>query len=401
MPSSISTARSTSPTACLARCRRARPAHPRRRPPASSRGSRRGRPWREAAVASLTLGEIAVRCGCELRGDPGTTVDRVVPLGDGQPGGLSFLAGAQHRAELRTTRATAVVLAPADAEHCPVAALVARNPHAAFARIAALLYPQEWPAPGRHPQASIDPTAELAEDVVVSAGAVIDAGARIAGGCRIGPGCVVAAGAELAEDCRLVARVYVGPGVRIGPRAILHPGVVIGADGFGYAREGAAWVKVPQVGSVRIGCDVEIGANTTVDRGAIDDTVIADGVKLDNQIQIGHNVHIGEHTAVAACTGISGSTRIGRRCMIGGAVGIGGHLEIGDDVILMAATNVTRSISAPGMYASVIPLEPAATWRRMVARFKRLDSYVARLRALERAGGAGGAGHNQRDGDDD
>jgi UDP-3-O-[3-hydroxymyristoyl] glucosamine N-acyltransferase len=195
--------------------------------------------------------------------------------------------------------------------------------------------------------------------------------------------------------------VSIGQGVRIGPRSIVHPGAVIGADGFGYARDGSAWVKVPQVGSVSIGADVEIGANTTIDRGAIDDTVIEDGVKLDNQIQIGHNVHIGAHTAIAACTGVSGSTRIGRRCMIGGAVGIGGHLEIGDDVVIAAATSVTRSLREPGMYSSVIGVEPAAAWRRMAARFKRLDSYVARIRALERAQGISAADDKKRGGGDE
>jgi UDP-3-O-[3-hydroxymyristoyl] glucosamine N-acyltransferase len=352
-------------------------------------------------VAGLSLGEIAVRCGCELHGDPATLVDRVTPLGAAEPGGLSFLAGAQHRGALRATRAAAVVLAPGDLADCPVAALVSRNPHATFARIAALLHPGERPVPGVHPLACVDATAELAGDVAVGPGAVVAGGARIGARCEIGPGCIVGAGVVLGEDCRLVARVWVGPGVRIGARSILHPGAVVGADGFGYAREGAAWIKVPQVGSVRLGTDVEIGCNTSVDRGAIEDTVIEDGVKLDNQIQIGHNVRIGAHTAIAACTGVSGSTRIGARCMIGGAVGIGGHLEICDDVVLAAATNVTRSIREPGMYASVIPLEPAATWRRMVARFKRLDSYVARLRALERAQGQGGNGDQERNGDDD
>jgi UDP-3-O-[3-hydroxymyristoyl] glucosamine N-acyltransferase len=352
-------------------------------------------------VTGLTLGEIAVRFGCELRGDPAAVVDRVTPLGAAEPGGLSFLASAQYRAELRATRAAAVVLAPPDAALCPVAALVVRNPHVVFARIVALLHPEAPGAAGVHPLASVDPTATLAADVAVGAGAVVAAGVRIGARSTIGPGCVIGTGAELGTDCRLVARVSIGPGVRIGARSILHPGAVIGADGFGYARDGAAWIKVPQVGSVRIGADVEIGANTTVDRGAIEDTVIEDGVKLDNQIQIGHNVRIGAHTAIAACTGISGSTRIGQRCMIGGAVGIGGHLEIGDEVVLMAASNVTRSIREPGTYASVIPLEPASTWRRMVARFKRLDSYVARIRALERAQGLPAHDDKGRDGDDD
>jgi UDP-3-O-[3-hydroxymyristoyl] glucosamine N-acyltransferase len=352
-------------------------------------------------MTGVTLGELAVRLGCELRGDPDAVVDRVVPLGASTEGGLSFLASPRFLPELRATRATAVVLAAADAEQCPVAALVARNPHAAFARALGVLYPQAMPPAGVHASASVDPSAVLGPGAAVAAGAVIGPRVRIGERVEVGPGCVIAADVELGADCRLVARVSIGDGVRIGPRTIIHPGAVIGADGFGYARDGEAWVKVPQVGSVRIGADVEIGANTTVDRGAIDDTVIEDGVKLDNQIQIGHNVHIGAHTAIAACAGISGSTRIGRRCMIGGAVGMGGHLEIADDVVITAASNVTRSIRERGVYSSAIPLEPASTWRRMVARFKRLDSYVARIRALERGQGLVAADDKGRDSGDE
>jgi UDP-3-O-[3-hydroxymyristoyl] glucosamine N-acyltransferase len=352
-------------------------------------------------VTSLTLGELAVRLGCELRGDPGAVVDAVAPLGMAGPGGLSFLAGPQYRPELRATRATAVVLAAADAQLCPVAALVARNPHAAFAHAAALLHPQPAVVPGIHAAASVDPSAVVDPSAAVGAGAVIGPRARIGARAQVGPGCGIAADADIGADSRLVARVSIGPGVRLGPRAIVHPGAVIGADGFGYAREGEAWVKVPQVGSVSLGADVEIGANTTIDRGAIDDTVIEDGVKLDNQIHVAHNVRIGAHTAIAACTGIAGSTRIGRRCMIGGAVGVGGHLEIADDVVVLGGTSVTRSIREPGMYSGVMSQEPASTWRRMVARFKRLDSYVARIRALERAQGLVAADDKERDSGDE
>ena len=352
-------------------------------------------------MTSLTLGEIAVRLGCELRGDPDAVVSRVAPLGAAGPGGLAFLASPQYRPELRATRATAVVLAPADVELCPVAALIARNPHAVFARAAALLHPEPAPAPGIHASASVDVSAHIDPTAMVAAGAVIGARVRLGAQAQVGPGCVIAADAVIGAGSRLVARVCIGPGVRIGSGTIVHPGAVIGADGFGYAREGAGWVKVPQVGSVEIGADVEIGANTTIDRGAIDDTVIEDGVKLDNQIQVGHNVRIGTHTAIAACTGISGSTRIGRRCMIGGAVGIAGHLEIADDVVITAGTSVTHSISQPGMYSGAMPGEPSSTWRRMVGRFKRLDSYVARIRALERAQGLAAADDKGRNSGDD
>jgi UDP-3-O-[3-hydroxymyristoyl] glucosamine N-acyltransferase len=352
-------------------------------------------------VTSLTLGELAVRLGCELRGDPDAVVVGVAPLGAAGPGGLSFLASPQYRPELRATRATAVVLAATDAELCPVAALIARNPHVVFARAAALLHPQPAVAPGIHATASVDPSAVVDPSAAVGAGAVVGPRARIGARAQVGPGCSIAADADIGADSRLVARVSIGPGVRMGPRGIVHPGAVIGADGFGYAREGEAWVKVPQVGSVSLGADVEIGANTTIDRGAIDDTVIEDGVKLDNQIQVGHNVRIGAHTAIAACTGISGSTRIGRRCMIGGAAGIAGHLEIADDVVITAGTNVTHSIPQPGMYSGAVPGEASSTWRRMVARFKRLDSYVARIRALERAQGLTAADDKERDSGDE
>jgi UDP-3-O-[3-hydroxymyristoyl] glucosamine N-acyltransferase len=199
----------------------------------------------------------------------------------------------------------------------------------------------------------------------------------------IGPSCVVGRGAFVGEDCRLVANVTLCQGVSIGDRSHIHPGVVIGADGFGIAQDGERWTKVPQVGSVRIGKDVEIGANTTIDRGAIEDTVIEDGVKLDNQIQIGHNVRIGEHTVVAGCAGISGSTTIGKRCMIAGATGIAGHLTIADDVVLLAATVVTSSILEPGAYGSSLPQDEARRWRRNIVRFRQLDDMAKRLAKLE------------------
>jgi UDP-3-O-[3-hydroxymyristoyl] glucosamine N-acyltransferase len=333
----------------------------------------------------LTLGELAVRFGCELRGDPAIRVDRIGTLSGAGPGELAFLANPHYRAQLAATRASAVVLDAANAAACPVAALVHSNPYARYAHIAALLHP-EAPAPaGVHERALVDPSAQLAASASVGAGAVIGPRCTIGERVRIGPGCVLGADVQVAEDCRLHARVTLASGTVLGARACLQSGAVVGSDGFGFAREGAGWTKVPQLGRVRIGADVEIGANTTIDRGAIDDTVIGAGVKLDNQIQVAHNVHIGEHTVIAACTGISGSTRIGARCMIAGMVGIVGHLDICDDVVVTGLSMVSHSISTPGVYSGGIPAAPAALWRRVVGRFKRLDALAARVTRLERA----------------
>ncbi len=330
-----------------------------------------------------TLGALAVRFGLELRGDPDLEVSRVASLGEAGPDAVSFLANPRYRRFLSATRAGAVVLDPASAQDCPVPALLAGNPYAAYARIAALLHPAPPVTAGTHPTAAVDPSAEVAPDACVGPQAVVEAGAVIGPRALVGPGSIVMQGARVGADSRLVVRVTLYPGVSIGARCVLHAGAVIGADGFGFAPDRDGYVKVPQVGAVRIGDDVEIGANTTVDRGAIGDTVLEDGVKLDNLVQVGHNVRIGAHTVVAGCAGISGSTTIGRRCMIGGAAGIVGHLEIGDDVAVSGLTMVTRSLKGPGMYSSGWPAVPAAEWRRMVARLRRLDRLEARLARLE------------------
>jgi UDP-3-O-[3-hydroxymyristoyl] glucosamine N-acyltransferase len=332
----------------------------------------------------LSLGELAVRFGCELRGDPTAMVDRVGTLSGAGPSELAFLANPHYRAQLAATRATAVVLDAANAASCPVAALVHSNPYARYARIAALLHPEPPAAPGVHASAQVDPSAQVAASASIGAGAIIGPRCSIGARVRIGPACVLGADIEVGEDCRLHARVTLESGTELGARVCLQSGAVIGSDGFGFAREGAGWTKVPQLGRVRIGADVEIGANTTIDRGAIEDTVIGAGVKLDNQIQVAHNVHIGEHTVIAACTGISGSTRIGARCMIAGMVGIVGHLDICDDVVVTGLSMVSHSISTPGVYSGGIPAAPAALWRRVVGRFKRLDALAERVTRLER-----------------
>jgi UDP-3-O-[3-hydroxymyristoyl] glucosamine N-acyltransferase len=326
-------------------------------------------------AAGLTLGDLAVRFGCRLKGDPQRRVDHVAPLAAADPSALSFLANPRLSRELAATRAGAVLLEEASLAACPTSALVTDNPHALFARMAALLYPQPPLVPGVDPSARIDPEAQIDPSAQVDAFCVIGAAVSIAAHCHLGPGCVIERGVSVGEGTRLAARVTLAHGVSVGRRVLIHAGAVVGADGFGFARERGRWLKVPQVGSVTIGDDVEIGANTTIDRGAIDDTVIGEGVKLDNQIQIGHNVHIGAHTAIAGCTGVSGSTRIGARCMIGGAVSIAGHIGICDDVVVAGATAVTGSILEPGAYAGVIPAEPIRRWRRIVARLKLAERH--------------------------
>jgi UDP-3-O-[3-hydroxymyristoyl] glucosamine N-acyltransferase len=319
----------------------------------------------------FSLGELAVRFALELRGDPDTRVSEIATLAQAAPGSLSFLADSRYRRDLATTRASAVVLAPADAPACRVAALVTENPRLAFAHMAALLYPEPKYAPAIHPTAVVAAGVRLPASATVDALAVIEEDVELGERCWIGPGCIVQRGARLGEDTRLVARVNLYPGVELGARCLVHAGAVIGADGFGFALDRGSWVKIPQVGSVRIGDDVEIGANTTVDRGAIGDTVIGEGAKLDNQIQVGHNVSIGAHTAIAACTGISGSTKIGKRCMVGGMVGFAGHLTIANDVVITGCSLVSASIREPGSYSSGMPAVPTRAWRRMVAHLRR------------------------------
>jgi UDP-3-O-[3-hydroxymyristoyl] glucosamine N-acyltransferase len=327
---------------------------------------------------AIALGELAVRFGSELRGDPDLTVDHIASLGTAGPGALSFLANAKLASQLPATRATAVVLDARSAAACPAAVLITPNPHALFARIAELLHPLPPLHPGVHPSAVVAEGAQIEPSAEIGALSVVAADAHIGARCLVGPGCIIGSGVRIGADSRLVARVNLERGVRIGQRVLIHPGAVIGADGFGLAREGERWLKVPQIGAVVIEDDVEIGANTTIDRGAIDDTMIAEGVKLDNQIQVGHNVYIGPHTAIAACTGISGSVRIGARCVIAGAVGIAGHLQICDDVVITAMAAVSGSIKEPGVYSSLIPIEPARRWRRVVARLKLMADREAR-----------------------
>jgi UDP-3-O-[3-hydroxymyristoyl] glucosamine N-acyltransferase len=322
----------------------------------------------------FSLGELAVRFGLELRGAPEIRVSHVATLSQASPGTLSFLANSRYRRSLGSTRASAVILTAADAEGCPVAALIAPNPYLSYARIASLLHPEpQAGVQGIHPSAVVAPDARVAPSAAIGPLAVIEGGAEIDERAVVGPGCIVQRGARVGADTQLVARVNLYPGVKVGQRCLLHAGAVIGADGFGFALDRGTWVKVPQVGSVQVGDDVEIGANTTIDRGAIDDTVVEHGAKLDNQIQVGHNVTIGAHTAIAACTGISGSTTLGQRCLIGGMVGFAGHLTIADDVVITGCSLVSASIREAGSYSSGMPTVPTRAWRRMVAHLRRFS----------------------------
>jgi UDP-3-O-[3-hydroxymyristoyl] glucosamine N-acyltransferase len=336
--------------------------------------------------AEHRLAEIVARLGGECIGDDEVLIRGVASLRAAVSGEISFLSHARHRADLDATAASAVIVAPAERDATPLPRIVAADPYLYFARVSALLHPAPPVVPGIHPQAAVDGAARIAATARIDAGAVVEADAEIGEQAWIGAGCWIGAGASIGAGSRLYGGVRVYPACVIGARAIVHSGAVIGADGFGFANDRGAWFKIPQVGRVVIGTDVEIGANTTIDRGALDDTVIEDGVKLDNQIQIAHNCRIGAHTAIAGCAGIAGSTTIGRHCMIGGAATIGGHLVIGDRVIIAAATGVSKSITEPGMYASGIPAQPVREWRRMIAQMRHLDDMRTRLRRLDRGG---------------
>lgn len=333
-----------------------------------------------------TLGEVAAVSGTRLRGcDAATIITGVAPLHSAEAGQISFLTDSRYRRFLATTRASAVILSSGDAVACPAPALVADNPQVAYARAATLFDPSAESRRGVHPTAWVDPTARIAADAWIGPHCVVEAGAVIEAGVMVGPHCVIGEQAMLGAGTRLVAQVTVCHRVRLGRRVLAHPGAVIGSDGFGLALErDGRWIKIPQLGSVLIGDDVEIGANTSIDRGALEDTVIEDGVKLDNQIQIAHNVRIGAHSALAGCVGIAGSARIGRYCMLGGGVGVAGHLEIVDRVWITGMSLVTKSITESGTYSSGLAVEPNRLWNKISARLRRLDEVFRRLAALEK-----------------
>lgn len=328
---------------------------------------------------SFSAQELAERFSLRLSGDGGVRIGGVATLAQAERHQLAFLANPRYRAQLDDTGAGVVVMREADAEGYAGTVLLADDPYASFARIAALFeHAAEAPA-GIHPSAVVDPTADVDAAAHVGPFVVVGANARIAAGATIGPGCVIGEDCAVGEGSRLVARVTLVARVRLGRRVLVHPGAVLGADGFGLAMHGGRWLKVPQLGGVVVGDDCEIGANTTIDRGALEDTVLEEDVRLDNQIQVGHNVRIGAHTAMAGCSAVAGSAKIGRYCLIGGAAGVLGHLEICDRVVVTAMSLVTHSIREPGEYSSGTPLMDNREWRKSAARFKQLDGMYRRL----------------------
>ncbi len=336
-------------------------------------------------AGGYALGELARIAGAELHGDPEVVVSGPETLEGAQAGQITFLSNPRYRKRLAATAASAVILSPSELEHCPTNALVTDNPYLAWARVLRCFAPAERTSPGVHAAAVVSSKARLGEGVTVEAGAVIAEGAVLGRGVHVGPNCYVGRDVTVGDQSRLVASVTLLDGVRVGRRCLLHPGVVVGSDGFGLARDGARWEKVPQLGSVVLEDDVEVGANTTIDRGAIHDTVIRRGAKLDNLIQVAHNVEIGEDTAIAACAGISGSTRIGARCTLAGGTGLVGHIELADDVHVTGFTMVTHSLKEPGVYSSGLAAVPHGQWKRNAPRIKRLDEMSKKIRELERA----------------
>lgn len=318
---------------------------------------------------TLLLGSIVRSLGGELHGDASLPIEGLAPLQTASPRHLSFLSHPKYQSQLAASKAACVIVSPAlrAAALARGACIVTEQPYLYFARVTQLwkMSLPRSPGPSVHPSAIIDPEALVHPQA------------------RIGPLCVVERGARIGADTVLEARVTVGENCLLGQRCIVHSGVVIGADGFGFAPNDGTWEKIEQLGAVRIGNDVEIGANTCIDRGALEDTVIDDGVKLDNLIQIGHNVHVGRHTAMAGCVGVAGSAIIGAHCTLGGGAIVLGHLTLADEVNISAASVVTRSIRKPGHYTGLFPIDDNAVWEKNAASLKQLHSLRERIRALE------------------
>jgi len=333
--------------------------------------------------AARTLKEIVDMFGGELRGDGAIHVESIASLKEATPRQISFLANPKYRNQLPTTKAAAVIVDEQSAADCPGAVIVTPHPYMYFARLSRWLAPRRPMRSGRHPTAIVEGL--VPESAQVGPYAWIGPGARVGEDVVIGPYCHVGEESYIGDDCRLYANVTVYHNCHIGKRALIHAGAVIGADGFGFARHPQGqWEKIAQNGRVVIGDDVEIGANTCIDRGAIGDTVIGDGVKLDNLIQVGHNVHVGEHCAFAGCVGVAGSSIIGDRCTIAGGAVVLGHLTLAADVNVSAATLVTKPIGEAGVYTGAPPFMPHGEWLRNFSHLRQLDAMADRIRRLEK-----------------
>jgi len=332
-----------------------------------------------------TLAELAEAIGAEVHGDAHCKIIGAASIVHAEAGDISYITNSQYRSDLLTTKASAVLLSHKFITDCPTNALVMSNPQLGFARVLDLLFPKNNTQPGIHPTAiigsdcQIHPTAAIGPHVAIGDNVMIGAGTTIEAGTAVGER------SKLGTECHLYPNVTLYHNVLCGDRLILHSGVVIGADGFGLAQnEHKHWVKVPQVGRVLIGNDVEIGANSAIDRGALNDTIIRDGVKIDNQVMIGHNCDIGDHTAIAGCAGIAGSTKVGRYCMIGASAGLNGHIEICDNVMITGFGMIQKSITKPGIYSSGTGMQTNREWHKSVIRFWQLDDIAKRLKRLER-----------------
>ena len=333
---------------------------------------------------SIRLDALAQQLDAELHGDGDIVITGVASMHSAKTGQITFLSDSRYREQLAGTQASAVVLTEADLPYCQVAALVVKNPYLTYARMAQLLDTTPQPATDIAPSAVIAPDATLGQNVSIGANAVIESGAQLGDGVVIGPGCFIGKDARIGAGTRLWANVTIYHRVELGEHCLIQSGTVIGSDGFGYANDRGNWVKIPQLGTVRIGDRVEIGASTTLDRGALDDTVIGNGVIIDNHCQTAHNVLIGDNTAVAGGVIMAGSLKIGRYCMIGGASVINGHMEICDKVTVTGMGMVMRPITEPGVYSSGIPLQPNKVWRKTAALVMNIDEISKRLKAVER-----------------
>lgn len=330
-------------------------------------------------TSTLTARTLAERFGLQLQGDGERAVRGVATLAHAGPDQLGFLANPHYRHQLAVTRAGVVVVGAADAGLVPGTALIARDPYSAFARIAALFDTPPARTPGIHPSAVVHPEARVAASACLGPNVVVGARSTIGEGAYLGPGCTVGEDCQVGPGCELIARVSLVVRVRLGNRVRIHPGAVLGADGFGLAMQDGHWIKVPQLGGVVVGDDCEIGANSCIDRGALEDTVLEEDVRLDNLVQIAHNCHVGAHSAMAGQVGVAGSTRIGRYCLFGGQVGIAGHLEICDRVIVLGKSLVAGSIRTPGEYSANLPAIESRAWRKIAARLRQLDTLARRV----------------------
>lgn len=334
----------------------------------------------------ISLGELATQFGCELIGDPDTVINVVASLDNAGPDALTFISNPVYKRKLPSTKAAAVILRREDAADSPVAVIVHDDPYACYARMAKIICPPPQYAPGIHPSAVIDDSAVVAESAHLAAHVFVGERSHIGENVYLGPGTVIGPDCVIENDCRFIANVTVVRDVKVGARSIFHPGVVLGADGFGNAMTPDGWEKIPQLGGVRVGSDVEIGANSTIDCGALDDTVVGNGVRIDNLCMVGHNSQIGAHTAMASQTAIAGSVIIGERCMFAGRSGAVGHIEICDDVTVAGQSFLSKDTTEPGAYAGSFPAVPAQAWAKQLARFRRLGVLADRVSKLEKGG---------------